>query len=125
MMRRTIAALEVVLIFPAALFMTALFVRNLQPQPAQPAHAAQQIVMWYASLRGVGLWLLLITMPLAVLATGCATLASIWRRDEQLRVAARQTFAAVRAHFATLLVAIATIGAAAILAAVALHVMTD
>jgi hypothetical protein len=45
--RRWIAATELTLIFPAALFMTALFVRNLQPQQYEPAHTAQQIVMWY------------------------------------------------------------------------------
>jgi len=45
-MKRAIAAAELVLIFPAALFMTALFVRNLQPQQFEPAHTAQRIVSW-------------------------------------------------------------------------------
>jgi hypothetical protein len=34
--KRTIAATEPLLIFPAAIFMTALFVRNLQPLQYQP-----------------------------------------------------------------------------------------
>ncbi len=124
-MRRTIATAEVLLVAPAALFMTALFVRNLQPQQYEPAHAAQQIVLWYAAQRGAGLWVLLITMPLAVLVIGVATLLTRWRNDERLRLAARQTLTAIRMHFATLVVAAATVSAAAILAAVALHVLTD
>ena len=124
-MRRTIATAEVLLVAPAALFMTALFVRNLQPQQYQPAHAAQQIVLWYAAQRGTGLWVLLITMPLAVLVIGVATLLNRWRHDERLRLAARETLTAIRMHFATLVVAAATVSAAAILAAVALHVLTD
>jgi hypothetical protein len=71
--KRTIAATELLLIFPAALFMTALFVRNLQPLQYQPAHAAEQIVSWYAVRPRIGLWGLLIALPLAVLVTGCGT----------------------------------------------------
>ncbi|HLJ74458.1 MAG TPA: hypothetical protein VKU62_07730 [Thermoanaerobaculia bacterium] len=123
--RRWIAATELTLIFPAALFMTALFVRNLQPQQYEPAHTAQQIVMWYAASLHVGLWLLLIALPLGVLLIGSATLLRSWSADGELRDATQRTLAAVRAHFSTLLVAIATVMAAGILAIVALHVLTD
>ena len=40
--RRAIAAMELLLIFPAALFMAALVVRRLQPLQYEPAHAAQR-----------------------------------------------------------------------------------
>src|SRR5207244_4778665 len=60
--RRTIAATELVLIFPAVLFMTALFVRNLQPKQLEPAHTAQEIVMCYSARPHVGLWILLIAL---------------------------------------------------------------
>lgn len=123
--RRWIAATELTLIFPAALFMTALFVRNLQPQPYEPAHTAQQIVMWYAARLHVGLWLLLIALPLGVLLIGSATLLRTWSADAGLREGTQRTLAAVRAHFATLLVAIATVMASGILAIVVLHVITD
>ena len=43
---RALAATELALIFPAALFMTALFVRNLQPPQYEPAHTAERIVTW-------------------------------------------------------------------------------
>ena len=123
--RRTVAATEVLLIFPAVLFMTALFVRNLQPQPAEPAHTAQHVVMWYASLRGMGLWGLLILPPLAVFVLGCATLVSSWTADAELRATTRQTVAAVREHFAIFLVAVATLTSAFVLAAIGLHVLSD
>ena len=123
--KRTIATAELILIFPAALFMTALFVRNIQPQQYEPAHTAQQIVMWYAASTHVGLWLLLIALPLIVLAVGCATLLRAWIDNAELRQATWQTLAAIRAHFATLLVAVATVAAAGILGIVAVHVLTD
>jgi len=124
-MKRAIAATELLLIFPAALFMTALFVRNLQPQQYEPAHTAQQIVLWYSVRPRVGLWVLLIALPLAVLATGCVTLLRSWSEDAGLRQAARETLTLIRSHLATLFVALATLTAGGILAIVALHSMTD
>ncbi len=123
--KRALAATELVLISPATLFMTALFVRNLQPQQFEPAHSAQRIVMWYASQHGLGLWGLLIALPLAVLLIGGATLLRNWREDAALRGAAQQMFTTIRAHAATLFIAAATVTAGGILAIVALHVITD
>jgi hypothetical protein len=62
---------------------------------------------------------------LIVLVTGCDTLLRIWRDDTELRQAATQTLAAVRAHLATVLVAGATLTAGCVLAIVALHVSTN
>jgi hypothetical protein len=124
LIRRTIATVEVALIFPAALFMSALFVRNLQPQQYEPARTAQRIVAWYAARTHVGLWLFLIGFPLAVLAIGCASLVRNWRTDSALRQAATQCAGAVRRHFAVLVVALTTAASAAILGIVALHLIT-
>jgi hypothetical protein len=121
----TVATLELLLVFPATLFITALFVRNLQPQQYEPAHTAQQIVTWYASRPRIGLWGLLIALPLAVLATGCVALLSAWNRDSELRQATQDVLTAIRAHSAMLLVFVATLTSAGILAIVALHVLTD
>ena len=123
--KRAIAATEILLIFPAVLFMTALFVRNLQPQQYEPAHTAERIVTWYSLRPHVGLWILLIALPLAVLVIGCATLLRSWNDDVELRQASRQTLSAIRAHLATLFVAAATLTAGVILAIVAMHVLTD
>ena len=66
----------------------------------------------------VGLWILLIALPFAVLIIGSATLVRSWNEGAQLR---RE----IRAHLATLCVAAATVTAAAVLAIVALHMLTD
>lgn len=123
-LRRTIAATELLLVAPAALFMTALFVRNLQPLPAEPAASAQRIVAWYGG-RVWTLWLLLGALPLVVLGTGVVTLIRSWRSDAALRRATAGTLAALRAHAATALVALATLAAAGVLVVVALHVAVD
>ncbi len=123
--KRTIAATELLLVFPAALFMTALFVRNLQPAQYEPAHTARGLVEWFSARPHLGLDVFLIALPFAALVFGCTTLLSSWRSDAQLRQAGRETLAAVRAHLATLLIAGATLTAGGILAIVALHMMTD
>jgi len=122
--KRAVAAAEVLLIFPAALFVTGLFVRDLQPQPFEPAHTAERVVMWYAA-RPWTLWVLLIALPFAVLVIGWATLIRSWKDDAELRQAARHTLATIRAHLATLFVAAATLTAGGILGMVAIHMLTD
>jgi hypothetical protein len=124
-LRRLIAAAELLLIFPAALFMTALFVRNLQPLQYEPARSAARIVTWYSLRPHVGLWVLLIALPLAVLVIGSATLLRGWRTDHELRDAAWRGLSLVRTHAATLVIAAATVTASGILAVVALHVLAD
>lgn len=123
-MKPAVAATELLLVFPAALFMTALFVRNLQSQQYEPAHTAQRIVDWYAASPHVGLWLLLIALPLVVLFLGVVTLARNWKADAELRQAAQQVAQNIRGHVATLLVTLATLTAGGILAIVALHLIT-
>lgn len=121
---RLVAAIQLLLIAPAALFMTMVVVRNLQPPEHEPAHSAQQIVMWFAGRRWT-LLVLLIALPLLVLALGCATLLQRWREDAELRSEALRTVAAIRAHLATLLIAAATSAAAIFLAIVAVHMLAD
>jgi hypothetical protein len=125
MNNRPLALLELLLVFPAVLFMTALFVRNLQPLQYEPAHTAQRIVDWYAARPHVGLWVCLMALPLAVLVTGSVTLAREWHRNEALRDAAGQILATIRSHAAALLIACATATAGGILIIVAMHVLTD
>lgn len=124
-MIRAIAALELLLVFPAVLFMTSLFVRNLQPLQYEPAHTAQQIVAWYSARPHIGLWLLLIALPLAVLGTGSGVLLRLWHRDAALRQSTRASLSLVRANLAAILTAAATLAAGCVLAIVALHLLTD
>ena len=106
MRTRIIACLQLVLIFPAALFMASLVVRNLGPLQNDPAHMAQQIVMWYAG-RLWTLWVLLFALPCIALAGGCAALRASSRPQWLVR-----------------LVSVTTVASAAILAIVVLHVIT-
>jgi hypothetical protein len=122
--RRTIAATQLLLVSPAALFMTALLVRHVRPVQYEPAHTAQRIVMWYAG-RDWTLWVLLISLPLAVLVIGCGHLLRSWNEDVETRQAVRQPLAAIHAPPATLLIATATLIAGGILAVVALHMLAN
>jgi hypothetical protein len=122
---RSLAALQLLFIFPAVLFMSALFVRSIQPLQYEPAHTAQRIVDWYAARPHVGLWVLLIILPLAVVVIGLAALTREWRRKQELRDAALRAIALIRSQASSVLIASATATAAGILAIVALHVLND
>jgi hypothetical protein len=124
MRTRVIAVLELVLIFPAALFMTALMLRNLQPLQYEPARSAQQLVMWYAG-RMWTLWVLLLGLPFIVLVSGCAELLRSWNRDIILPLTSRKSLAMVRAHSASLFLAATTLIAGVILAIAVLHVLAN
>jgi len=121
---RALAALQLALLSPAALFMTALVVRNLGPLQDEPAHSAQRIVMLYAG-RVWTLWVLLLALPFAVLVTGCATLLRGWNGDAEPSNTARQSLAVTHAPSARLLVAATTLTAAGILAIVVLHMLAN
>ena len=97
--KRLAPAAQLFLIFPAVVFMGALVVRNLSPLQDEPAHTAQQIVMWYAG-RMWTLWVFLIALPLGVLVTGCVTFVLNWRGDASLLQGAKRTLAVIRAHHA-------------------------
>ena len=124
MRTRIIAVLELVLIFPAALFMTALMLRNLQPLQYEPARGAQQLVMWYAG-RMWTLWVLLLGLPFIVLVSGCAELLRSWSRDIILPLTSRKSLAMVRAHLASLFLATTTLIAGVIRAIAVLHVLAN
>jgi hypothetical protein len=120
---RIIAVSELLLIFPAVLFMTAVVVRNLGSQ-YELAHTAQRVIMWYAGQMWT-LWVLLLALPFAVLVTGCATLLCGWNRDQELPNISHRPLALFRPHPATLFVAATTVAAASILMIVVLHMLAN
>jgi hypothetical protein len=122
---RSLAALELLLVFPAVLFLTSLVVRSLQPQQYEPAHTAQSVVDWYATHTPIGLFVFMITMPLVALGIGSLILVKQWRRNQTMRTATLEAIAIVRTHAATLLIAATTVTATGILAIVALHMLAD
>ena len=82
----------------------------------------QQIVTGIAARPHLGLWTLLIALPLMVFSTGAVSVSDSRRRTP---AGDAETFAAVRAHLATLIVAAATLAAGGILSIVVLHMLTD
>lgn len=100
--KRLIAAAQLVLILPAALFLTAVVARHVQLP--QYADIAQQIVTWY-SARYWTLWVLLIGLPFAALLMGWVTL--------------------MRSSSGTRMIAVETIAAGLILAVVVLHMLAN
>jgi hypothetical protein len=124
-LKRLIAAVELLLILPAALFMAALFMRNIQPPPYQPAQSARHIVDWFAARPHLGLGVLLIAMPSAALLLGCATVLRTWRKDEGVRLAALEMLLIFRTHLSALIIAGTTLLAGGILSIVAMHMIAD
>lgn len=119
---RALAATELLLLAPAAFFLSAFFMRTMQPP--QPESFAGQIVTWYAH-RQWTLWVLLLALPFAALVTGCAALRKSWNRQAELRQSIRETLAAIRAYPATALVAVATLAAGGVLMIVVLHMAAN
>jgi hypothetical protein len=122
--KRALAAAQLLLMFPAILFMGALVVRQLSPLQHEPAHTAHRIVMWYAG-RMWTLWALLITLPLVVLVTGCVTLLRSWSNVPELPYRAQQGLAAIYADRPMLCIAMMTLTAGVVLAIVAMHMAAN
>jgi len=74
---RLVTAMQLALLLPAALFMTAVLVSAGDAPQYDLARIAQRVVMWY-SARLWTLWLLLLALPFAVLVSGAVTLARLW-----------------------------------------------
>lgn len=123
--RRVIAATQALLIFPAVLFMCALILRQMSPLQHEPAQTSQQIVMWYAA-RMWTLWVLLITLPLAVVVTGCLTFLRSWSKDRELpRNVQEWSSVTILADPVMLFVGALTLTAGVILAIVAVHMAVN
>jgi hypothetical protein len=121
---RLTAAIQLALILPAALFMTAVLVGAGDAPRYDLARVAQRIVMWY-SARMWTLWLLLMALPFAVFIAGCATLVGSWNHDVGLPHGVRQWLATIPAPLAMLFVAGTTLTSAGILAIVVLHMLAN
>jgi len=124
MRTRILAILELVLILPAVVFMTSLALRNLQPLQHEPAHTAQQLVMWYAG-RMWTLWVLLLALPFIALVSGCAELVRNWNRDIVVPLTSPKWVAIVRAPLTSLFIAATTLIAGVVLAIVVVHVLAN
>ena len=118
--KRFVAATELVLIFPASLFLAAVVARHLEPL----AHPAQQVVTWYSD-RFWTLWVLLIALPLAALLAGCVTLLPSWNGGSGGRWTAKQFGLANHMPLPTKIITAATLGSGLILTIVVLHMLAN
>ena len=118
--KSAIAAIESILVLPGTLFMTALFLRAVQPL-AGTGH----LVDWFSRHVVLGLYVFLVAMPLAAFATGSAIVLRSWRSDAEFRRAGQEMFKTVHSHAASLIIAAATLTAGSILAIVAMHMITE
>ena len=117
--RRGIAAAQLVLIFPAALFLAAVVARHLEP-----LKFSQEIVSWY-SVRYWTLWVLLIGLPLVALLNGCIVLLHNSNDGTDEGQIGKQPVAAIRTQLPTQIIAAATLAAGLILVVVVLHMLAN
>lgn len=122
--RRALAAVQLLLMFPAILFMGALVVRQLSSPQQEPAYTAQRIIMWY-SARLWTLWVLLITLPFVVLVTGCITFLRSRSHDPGVPQSVQQALAAIRAGRTMPFIAAMTLTAGVVLTIVGMHVLAN
>ena len=92
---RLVAAMQLALILPAMLFLTAVLVGTGDPPQYEFAHIAQRIVLWYQVQWK--LWVLLLALPLAGLVAGCATLLRNWNGEAELPHSTRPSLATIPA----------------------------
>lgn len=119
-----IAAWALLLVGPAVLFVTALFVRRVPPPGSQPARTAERIVRWYAAHPQLGLWGFLFLLPLSSFLLGIAALLRTWGDNAELRHYTWRALAAIPAHWPAFSIGAATLVAGALLVMITAHLMS-
>ena len=125
--KRSIATIELVLIFPAPLSSHALPLSSatFSPHPTSPPNPPAKSSTGSPPAKSSASDSSLIALPFTALVLGAATTLRTWRNDPRLRQLALDAISTVRAYASFLLIAAATLLAGSILAIVALHVLTD
>lgn len=122
----TFAVAEWLLVLPAAVFLAAAALRQLQPAQYEPARTSLIIFEWAAThISRAGAALLFLGLPGIAVVAGCIALLRLWRQDEALRQDLMTALAGLRRHAVIALMAVATLLAGSILAAAAVHIITD
>ena len=116
------AGLQLVLILPAALFMTALVARDFGVPQSEPVRAAQLIVAFYSQHMWT-LWVLLLGLPFVALIVGCVTM--FGRREVELPSTVGRSLTSINLQPVTLLVIATTLTSAAILTTVVLQMLAN
>ena len=121
-----VALSEWLLVLPPAVLLGAAALRLAGPRPYEPARTSWAIFQWatqHLSHRGAAL--LFLGLPLAAVVMGSAALVVFWQGSATLRQDIGRMVSSVRRHFAFAVLGAGTLLAAAILAAVLAHIITD
>jgi cytochrome b561 len=118
-----VAAWAAVLVGPAVLFVTALFVSRVPPPESQPARTANRIIRWYAAHPGLALWVLLLALPLSAFVLGSAALLRTWGSNPKLQYFTWRALAEIPEHWPALSIGGATLLAFGVLVMITAHLM--
>jgi hypothetical protein len=118
-----VAVSSLALVLPSVLFVTALSVRQRPLMGGVPARTADRIVTWYAAHPQVGLWLLLVLLPLSAFILGSAALLRTWNENPRLQDVTWRALAAIPDHLPAFSIGAITLVAAGVLGLIAVHLM--
>jgi len=118
-----IAAIASVLVFPAVLFLAALFARQVPPPRAAHARTADRIVEWYSNHSQLGLWICLLLLPMTAFVLGGAALLRTWRENPMLQYYSWRAVQSVPEHLPAFLIAVVTMASGYVLAMMARQLM--
>jgi len=120
------AIMELLLVMPATLFLGLAALRSMQPRQYQPARIGWIIFEWMANnLTRVDAAVIFLVLPAIAFILGIAALLRSWQRDERLRWDAIAFLAVLRRNLHFVIVSAGVLAGAAILAAAAVHIVTD
>jgi hypothetical protein len=118
-----IAVWALILVLPAVIFVMALFLRQLSSPESRVARTADRIAAWYAAHPQIGLWVLLLLLPLSAFILGSAALLRTWDTNSELRYYTWRILTELPEHPWALLLGVATLASAAVLAMITSHLM--
>lgn len=119
-----LALSEWVMVLPAAVFLTAAALRQLQPRQYEPSHTSWLIFEWTIThISQTGAAVLFMGLPAVAIILGCVVLLQNWRENQVLRDDVKLALGILRQHAVIGLLTVATVLAGAILAAAVAHVI--
>lgn len=121
-----LAVSEWLLVLPATLLLGGAALRQLQPPQNEPARTISMIFARIVPrISHADAALLFLGLPGIAAVAGCVALLMAWRRSEILRQDTVAVLTSLRRHLAVAILGTGTLLAAAILAAVVVHIITD
>ena len=120
-----IAAWALALVCPALVFVTALFLRQVQQLESEPARTAERIVTWFAAHPQFGLWVVLLLLPLSAFILGSGALLRTWGENPQLRDYTWRALWAIPAHWPAVSIGGATLLSAGVLTMITAHLRRE